>query len=92
MKFNFFIASVLVSQSLGFRMLRRANDWKERGLSGIERLNQIRLQREGESYGQMALRNTMLSNVFEQSVISYSVRFFYLVCIRKKVILSSPKL
>ena len=49
MKFNLFIASVLVSQTLGFRMLRRANDWKERGLSGIERLNQIRLQREGEA-------------------------------------------
>ena len=48
MKFNLFIASVLVSQTLGFRMLRRANDWKERGLSGMERLNQIRLQREGE--------------------------------------------
>ena len=49
MKFNLFIASVLVSQTLGFRMLRRANDWKERGLSGIERLHQIRLQREGEA-------------------------------------------
>ena len=49
MKFNLFIASVLVSQTLGFRMLRRANDWKDRGLSGMERLNQIRLQREGET-------------------------------------------
>ena len=47
MKFNFFIASVLVCQSLGFRMLRRAN-WKERGLSGMERLNKIRMQREGK--------------------------------------------
>ena len=48
MKFNFFIASVLVCQSLGFRMLRRANDRKERGLSGMERLNKIRMQREGK--------------------------------------------
>ena len=49
MKINLFIASVLVSQTFGFRMLRRANEWKERGLTGMERLNQIRLQREGKA-------------------------------------------
>ena len=49
MKINLFIASVLVSQTLGFRMLRRANDWKDRGLTGMDRLNQIRLQREGKT-------------------------------------------
>ena len=71
MKFNLFIASVLVSQSLGFRMLRRANDWKERGLSGMERLNQIRLQREGKNDGQMPLRNSLLPNDIDHFSISF---------------------
>ena len=79
MKFNLFIASVLVSQSLGFRMLRRANDWKERGLSGMERLNQIRLQREGKNDGQMPIRNSLLPNDIEISLISYhcSISFIW---------------
>ena len=70
MKINLFIASVLVSQTLGFRMLRRANDWKDRGLTGMERLNQIRLQREGKALIVHFLLNEAFNLVHTVSCLS----------------------
>ena len=70
MKINLFIVSVLVSQTLGFRMLRRANDWKDRGLTGMERLNQIRLQREGKALIVHFLLNEAFNLVHTVSCLS----------------------